>query len=543
MARLCLPPALVCLAMSGYLAFRVPLFFGADETAHFSYVAALLDGRLPEITDVQAGGERFPILAEAHAGVDDGSRSGQSPIFVANHPPLAYVVAAPVVWAARLGGDAAPALAMRLVNGLAMSAGVVLTGLFAAEVFPRGRMVAFVAATIAAVTPALVGVAAYGHSDGAGFAVAAAGLWLAARLLRPVPPSAVPSVRLLGAAAAMTAVALLTRAALATTAALLVAAAATAVWRHQADRDRLRRRLVTVRVAALVAAPSVVLAGWFYVRNWVLYGSPTADDLLLRRAGRRSPGSLVEVLVSGDFPGRMGRGLYGSVHPRLVVAHAGVVTLAVVAVGVAGGALALARATTAGGRSETAADPGPFRRRSAADTASPAPFRGGSAADAAGGRGLDGWGWALVGAYGLAVVVGTASFFSEGGSAHPRYFLPLVPVASALVARALAELPARRLAALVTVGGLAAVVWSQARRYPDLVADRYHMHPFDDAAAGGPAQAVALAVAGLAVAAVVAVLLGAIRTVDWPAGGAAPAPVRPATADRPGDRGRVGSLP
>jgi hypothetical protein len=302
-ARLCLLPAAVCLAMSGYLAFRVPPFFGADETAHFAYVAALLDGRLPEITDVQAGGERFPILAEAHAGVDDGSGPDPAPIFVANHPPLAYVVAAPVVWAATLGGDAAPALAMRLVNGLAMSAGVVLTGLFAAEVFPRGRMVAFVAATIAAVTPALVGVAAYGHSDGMGFAVAAAGMWVAARLLRAAPPTsssvdagdvvAAPSVRLLGTAAAAAAVALLTRAALATTAALLVAAAGVAVWRHRPDRDPGRRRRVAVGAAALVAAPAVVLAGWFYVRNWVLYGSPTADDLLLRRAGRRSPGSLV----------------------------------------------------------------------------------------------------------------------------------------------------------------------------------------------------------------------------------------------------------
>jgi hypothetical protein len=468
-----LAPALASFGLAAYVAFRVPVFFGNDERGHLNYTVAVIEGDLPRLMEHRPADPRFPIVARSYAA-PAGDAEGTSA--VANHPPLAYIVAAPFVrLAAYTGDDEAPAVAMRLVNGLGVAIAVALTGLFAAEALPGrdGRSAPFVgrgAAGLAAATPNLAGLAGYGHNDGVAFAVAAGALWLSARLLRRGP-----SRGRVVAALVLAPAALLTRASLGPAVLLLAGAVVVAVWRAgdtAAADDRpaagVGRRLGRAGLAGLgVALTTALGAGWFLLRNRRLYGSATADQYLFEHLGRTPRGSVVHVLTGGLFWPTMVDGLYGSVHPRLVVAHPAAVELALLAVLLAGGVAA----TVARGR-------------------------GGQA-----GSGLGLLGWGLVGGYCLALVVATASFVAKGGGPHPRYLFGLVPVASAVLARGLASLPGRRLALGGTIGMLAAVIASQLARYPGIIADPSHPIPFVDAPLPAGAQAAALALAAVGVAA------------------------------------------
>ena len=62
-------------------------------------------------------------------------------------------------------------------------------------------------------------------------------------------------------------------------------------WRH--------RILRATWVVALGLGPAVVLFGWFYVRNIVVYGDIGASDALLELFGRRRRGSVPEILAAG----------------------------------------------------------------------------------------------------------------------------------------------------------------------------------------------------------------------------------------------------
>ncbi len=64
-------------------------------------------------------------------------------------------------------------------------------------------------------------------------------------------------------------------------------------WRH--------RLLQATWVVALGLGPAVVLFGWFYVRNIVVYGDIGASDALLELFGRRERGSVPEILTSGHL--------------------------------------------------------------------------------------------------------------------------------------------------------------------------------------------------------------------------------------------------
>jgi hypothetical protein len=466
-----LAPALASFGVAAYVAFRVPVFFGTDERGHFNYTVAVIEGDLPRLLEHRPADPRFPIVARSYPA-PAGDAEGTSP--VANHPPLAYVVAAPFVrLAAYAGGDEAPAVAMRLVNGLGVAVGVALTGLFAAEALPGrdGRSAPFVglgAAGLAAATPNVAGMAGYGQNDGAAFAVAAGALWLSARLLRRGP-----SRGRVAAALVLAPVALLTRASLGPAVLLLAGALALAVWR--AGAGGVARRLGMAGLAGTAVGLTTVLgAGWFLLRNEDLYGSATADKFLFEHLGRTPRGSVLHMLTHGPFWPTMLGGLFGSVHPRLVADHPGAVELVLLGLLVAGGVAVLAQR-------------GPR------------------------GPGLGALGWALVGGYCLALVVATASFVAKGGNPHPRYLFGLVPVAAALLARGIAALPGRRLVLGGAIGILVAVIASQLARYPRIIAHPSHPIPFSDAplTAGAQAAVVALAVVGVAAFAVAIVRFGA----------------------------------
>ena len=76
-------------------AFEQPPFVAPDETAHVGYAHEIANLDLPEITkppDVPDSAVQWQ--AERESGRDDRYRD----VWVANHPPLHYVAAAPLIW-------------------------------------------------------------------------------------------------------------------------------------------------------------------------------------------------------------------------------------------------------------------------------------------------------------------------------------------------------------------------------------------------------------------------------------------------------------
>ena len=432
-----LAPAVMCFAVAACLAMRLPVFFGGDERSHFTYTVSVINGELPSLDEPQLLDDRFPIVEASYTNAA-GRVAQPRPVGVANHPPAAYVIAAPLVRLAAEGPDSWPPVAMRLMNAAAMSTGIVLTGCFAAAAFPRTRLIGLGSATLAAVTPSVAIVAAWGQNDGLAFASAAGALYLTVKLLQRRP-----SIALLGASSLVAALAFLTRASLAPLVALLVGAAALSEWRH---RTTTRAGLVrAVGAGGFVGVVGLAGGGWFLLRNNHLYGSPTADTYLLERYSRVPHGSLVDVLTSGEFPWLMFRGLYAAPHHLQLYDEARWVVVALVVLCVAGSVAWLVR-------------------RSAERRA------GGPRANAPGDRGpLRLTGWLLIAVACAGTYVGTASFYAEGGAPHPRYFFALVPVTSALLARAACELPAARAWLVATVGLLGAVSVSQITQLPDLI--------------------------------------------------------------------------
>ncbi|MGH9193294.1 MAG: hypothetical protein ACRDZ0_12590 [Acidimicrobiales bacterium] len=494
-------PALVCFGVSAFLALRMPVLLGADEGAHLLYAASVLDGHLPEFTTDHGANDRVPIIDRA---LGQPPREDTRGVWVAYHPPLAYAVSAPFVGVAgELGPYTWPALAMRAVNAAAMATGVVFAGLFASEAFPTRRRVGFAAACITAVVPNVAAVGAAGHNDGVAFALSAASLWVAAAVIRKGP-----SRRLLLAACGVAAADMLARVSLAPSVALLAGAVLLGALRQRPRKGATARALCG---ALAVGASALVASGWFYWRNYQLYGSffsaPHAGW------GRPSPGSLFDILTRSTFHRGMWAQLYASVHARLVFDRADDVLIALVAVLALGLVLAIWR------RWRT------VRGTSASFEHGDGAFAGNPAPDAPT-DGIGALGWALVACACAAIVIQTAWFHSQGGGAHSRYLLGVVPVVSALLARAIDELPWPRLALAVVVAGLGGVLVSQLRRFPALIASLIPVRPFDAPAVGAGARAapVVLALTAAAVSIWVAVKL------DRRASASAPTPATPRRA-------------
>ncbi len=451
-----LAPAVMCFAVGVCLALRLPVFFGGDERSHFAYTISIINGELPSLDKPQVLDDRFPILEESYTN-DAGRVAKPRPVGVANHPPAAYVLAAPLVRLAAEGEDTWPPVAMRLMNAAAMATGVVLTGLFAAAAFPRCRKVGLASAALAAVTPSVALVAAWGQNDGLAFACAAGALYLTARLLQRRPSAA-----LLGVTALVAALAFLTRASLAPLVAMLVGAAALSQWRHRTSAGAGLLR--ALGASAFVGVVGLAGGAWFLLRNDRLYGSPTADTYLLDRYHRVPHGDLSDVLSSERFPWLMFRGLYAAPHHLTMYEGAGWVLAALAALCVAGALAWLVR------RATSRWSGGPWRA-------------------APGERGpLGVAGWLLVAACCAGTYVGTASFYAEGGAPHPRYFFALVPVTSALLARAICELPGARAWLVATLGLLGTLAVWQIVEVADLVWIRRAPPAWTDAS-GPPTRA------------------------------------------------------
>ena len=278
---------IVFLCAGAAFALQVPAFHGTDERAHLAYAHAVAAGDLPEIED------RPDIPAEAtewRAAVYGNSRGDSyRTIWVANHPPLHYMLVAPLVWLSEAAGRADGGLLLLRFANLAFAAvGVGLTYLLGVRL-NGSRRLGLAAACLVAVLPRVHYEFAQALNDGMAFAATTAVLWAAVRYVRRGHSRA--DLALVSATVVV--------AAGARAAAMIIAVAVVgvlAVIRMATSGGSLPTRAAAAFTTAAVAlAPAAILFGWFYWRNVNLYGDLGTSRYLMERFGRDPGGSLVEV--------------------------------------------------------------------------------------------------------------------------------------------------------------------------------------------------------------------------------------------------------
>lgn len=419
---------------SWYQATITPPYRFIDEQAHAGYVLEVQQGRLPEIDtpiDADAGGLALRTRLDAEP-------ERRRDVWVANNPPLTYLLAAPPAALTRaLGLPGGPILGLRLLNVAAVAAAVGLSYLLARDLAGGDRAVGLVAAGLVAATPHLGFVAALGFNDGTSLLATTAVLLALARLAGagPGPVDGVRAARTLGLCCAA--------AALARPMALVLALAAGAAgflvtwWRRQAPLPV---------AAAWIAGPTAALAGWWYVRNWSRYGDPTGSDALFEKFGRQPGDGLWSALTT---KGSWEYAFRTIATRRLEVPLPGDpygwyrIALWVVLLGVGAAAVLIVRSAIR--------------------------HRGGRSAAPGGSPALPGAAWAATALVALIPVLLTAQHRAGGGTAHPRYLFPMLPVVAAAVALAVVRL-LTRWSGIVLVTALALVTWRQTRASADWLA-------------------------------------------------------------------------
>lgn len=266
-------------------------FFPPDEHAHLSYGYALADGQLPEIETADDPPASATWMQERIANAkDDRYRT----VWVANHPPLYYLFLAPMLEVSErldmtnVGG----VMSARLLNIGFATAAIGFVYLLAVEVTGGIHRIGVAAAALVALLAQPQYTFSHGYNDGLGFLTVTLVLWAAARILRrgPSPGGNTLLAFSVAAAAATRASGLVIG-----TGAVVVVALTEHGMLSDTNRQRLRQ---TAGRAWGLLAPTVVLVGWYYLRNLLLYGDIGASSYLLRRFGR---GPHRESLLSALF--------------------------------------------------------------------------------------------------------------------------------------------------------------------------------------------------------------------------------------------------
>ena len=392
---------LAFLTLAGVQAAAIRPYLPPDELYHVGYAATVLNGRLPTLT-TPVPAERVPLMPT------DGQPRR---VYVANHPPLFYVVAAVPIWVGeRLAAPGAGFLAARLVSVCLTAGGLVMVAWLALLLMPGRPRVAIGAAWLAALLPSLPHVAAFVYNDGLGFLAATAALVAAVAVVRHGPSPR----RLAGLTAAVAAAALTRAPGLAMVAAAAVAASS-GVLLHGRGRP-LRRVPLAAGAGVLVGGVAGGSAIWFYLRNRSLYGSLTGAAYNQQLFGFVPQDHVAQLLGSPGYLLRLYDGLWVWTRFSLsqvrtlpvLVAAPRVLALAAIA------GLFLAAARGLRGRWVTGPD-------------LPAVVA-----------------WTLALGWGVAVYVMVASYDGHGGHTHPRYLFPGVAVLAVVGSLGMDRLPGAR---------------------------------------------------------------------------------------------------
>ncbi|HKA84501.1 MAG TPA: hypothetical protein VKD21_11590, partial [Acidimicrobiales bacterium] len=255
---------LVSLALVPLLA--APPFLELDETGHVAYGVAVSEGRLPSITEpADTGMPTQRDIAQRHGA----------------QPPLYYVLIAPIVGAGS-GSDAwaASVRGARAVSLLSSVVTVVATAAIAGLLVRRRRAETMVLAAGLTTSLALfVGISAFVRNDSLSLAGAAVALVGAFAALQRGPAPRWVALACLGSAWTMASrfngVILVGLVALAL-------ASSGYLWSAGSALARAGRAAL---LGALPVASVIATSGWFYWRNYRLYGDITSSARQLELAG------------------------------------------------------------------------------------------------------------------------------------------------------------------------------------------------------------------------------------------------------------------
>jgi hypothetical protein len=418
-------------------AAQLPPFWSTDETAHVGYAQEVASFRLPEI-------RKFPeVPVEARQWQAERSTANDTRyrgVWVANHPPLNYVAVAPLIWASRATGASDGGLIlMRLANVTFAAVGVVFTFLLASELTRRNYRLALLATALAALVPQGHAVFSQGLNDGLGFAAGTAVVWAGARCLRRIDALTRRDLTLLAATAV---VAFGARAATMLLAIAVVGVVALRRFTRPAPTVQLQARRAA-RVVLIGLGPAVVVFGWFYLRNIVLYGDVGASQYLLEMFRRERRGSVLDMLMRGPMWTGVYEGLMSPTTRRRIVPPGSIVITLIAAVGVAmvfvTGRMSSNNEVPADGSFDTGSDVSNDDRIAQASTLR--------------------WQIALgLVAVGL-IALTLAQHVSGGGNAHARYAMPAIGVAAVLLVMGMERIWSRWAPlGLVTVAGWWALI-------------------------------------------------------------------------------------
>ncbi len=387
-------------------ALQQPPFLPTDETAHVGYAQEIASGRLPEIR----GFPEVPIEARQwQAERSTANDIRYRGVWVANHPPLHYVAVAPLVWASRATGALDGGLIlMRFANVAFAAVGVVFTFLLALEITRRNHRLALLAAALAALVPQGHAVFSQGLNDGLGFAAGTAVVWAGARCVRRIDALARRDLALLAATAA---VAFGARAATMLLALAVVGVVALCRFTRPDPSANAQLRNAA-RLAAIALGPAVVLFGWFYARNMVLYGDIGASQYLLEMFRRERRGSMLDMIVRWSMWSDVFEGLMSPTTRRRTMPPGSVVLTMIAALGVV-----IVFVT------------GGITRRRTSDDAGAHATSDGRIGEASTLR----WQLALALVTVALIALTIAQHASGGGNAHARYFMPAIGAAAVLV--------------------------------------------------------------------------------------------------------------
>lgn len=279
-----------------WLSLSVPIFEGPDENEHFEYMRIIAhERRLPAYSFSVPPEQKIqpPLYYAAGAllagwvPLDDLDR------YLVHNPHASISrVETPgnknaFVHAREEGGWGGTALAVHLFRWLsvALGAGTVLaTYLLALAAFKGHRWPALGAMALVAFNPQFVYLSALINTDNAVTALSTTGLLLSVYVLERSP--SLRPVIWLGLVAGLAGLAKITGLGVLGIGLLAVALAA---WRARSLRYWLLASAILVAVALLVG-------GWWYARNWWLYGDPFLAGLLRYHYDNRP-----ELLTLGDW--------------------------------------------------------------------------------------------------------------------------------------------------------------------------------------------------------------------------------------------------
>lgn len=273
----------------------IPRYKPADEPRHTAYALLLAEGEWPRVTD------KLP-----YAKLQTGRLNSGNTVAAANHPPLYYWYVGPTLKAASDAKNMDRGIFRARLMTLALGALALIYAYRIVRLFlPKHPSVAIATMAMVASVPSLINTCSIVYNDALGLLTTFASFHGALRILMLGP-----SRWRIVVAGLWMALAVFTR-----ISGLFVVAPAlllTFIAMLIHTRGSIWRKLWSASaVSAAMVAGIAAMSGWFYWRNYKIYGDVTASDELLKIFHRKPHGTTRALITSMSSWKAMFRSLWG----------------------------------------------------------------------------------------------------------------------------------------------------------------------------------------------------------------------------------------